>query len=317
MRRLGFRTARSVMALALAATLAAGCEPKLDEDPARLTKPASLPRVDNKPVAPSVAERAIVRAASGGEALAAGELDAARTALTEACTLDPSLASARVDLARAYAAAGLGSVALDLLETLAAQTANCGPCVASLQALAADDPKLANVLSHSRGASLLEKASELTLPWQAWATDAAAALQAFRPEILETFVHSDVPFVLARSCPQCPNSERRAVEERALRGSLLLIKVASRFDTRNPMLGGIALGVGSPPTCAAGCCSFPVPETLEPATAQLEALCFRPLTPTTAALTRLAIRYAPSRPVEPPAAPTAPATADEQPTRRD
>lgn len=296
---------RVLTALTIASTLLTACEPKLDEDTPRLSKPASLPHVDPKPVAPSVADRAVIRAKAGANALAAGDVEAARTALTEACTLDPALASARIDLARTYASAGLGSVALDLLETLAARSADCGTCVQALMTLAADDARLANVLGHSRGVSLLEAASQLSLPWQRWATDAAGALQAFRPEVLETFVHSDVPFVLARSCPQCVNSERRGVEERALRGSLLLIKVASRFDTRNPMLGGIALGVTGPPTCADGCCSFAVPETLEPATAQLEALCFRPLTPTQAALTQLKIRYAPSRPAPAAAAPPA------------
>ena len=290
MRRLGF-----LSALAAATLLVAGCEPKLDDDAPRLSKPSSLPHLDAKPVAPSVAERALVRAAAGTSSLAAGDIEAARTALTEACTLDPSLASARLNLARAYASAGLGSVALDLLESMVARSGDCGTCVASLMTLAANDPLLAHVLSHSRGEAVLEAASTMTLPWQRWASESAAALQAFRPDVLETFVHSDVPFVLARSCPQCPNSERRGVEQRPLRGSLLLIKVASRFDTRNPMLGGIALGVAGTPTCSDACCSFVVPETLEPATAQLEQLCFRPLTPTASALTQLKIRYAPSR----------------------
>lgn len=286
---------RSYSALIALTSVLAACEPQLDEAEPRLSRPASLPHIDDKPVAPSVATRAEVRAEFGAKALASGDLESARTALTEACTLDPSFTDARLDLARAYAAAGLGSVALDLLEAIAAEVGTCGTCAATLARLDASDARLAAPLSHSRGAALLELGAALKLPWQQWATETAEALKAFRPGVLESFVHADVPFVLARSCPECPNAERRAVEEHSLRGALLLVKVASRFDTRNPMLGGIPLGVAAQPACSDGCCRFEIPASLEPSTAQLEQLCFRPLTPKTAALTRLEIRYAPSR----------------------
>lgn len=271
-----------------------GCGEPLDRSDPSLPRPQSLPAVGEEPVVPSVAGRAVQREEGGRGALERNDLKEALAAFTEACHLDPSMTAARVGLARVYVRAGLGSVALELFEAWRDAADRCGPCLEGLLVFAAD-PEFAKLRDHERGAALVAAVAGKGLPWERWGAEAAMAFATPKPGLLERYTHPAVPYTLSRVCPDCPNPERRVPEERTLQGFPLLAKVASRFDGRNPLMGGIPLQVPGSPRCEARCCRFTLPDPLPVGGAVLSEVCFRPLTPETAALTRLALVYGRSK----------------------
>jgi hypothetical protein len=200
-------------------------------------------------------------------------------------------------------------VALDLLEPLVPEVERCGTCLEALLVFSSDEA-LARLREHSRGAAIAAAVADKSLPFADWSGRVAAALQTPKPAALEPFAHLNVPFVLSRVCPDCANPDRRRPEERELTGFMLLVKVASRFDRSNPMMGGIPLAVEGSPRCAGRCCRFGDSGPIAPNSARLEELCFRPLTALTAALTRVAIAYGPTA-TTPTAAP-APAVGEDR-----
>lgn len=292
--RLGAAKTALVALAALGCVAGAGCARPLDAEAPTLPAPTELPPLPAEPVAPALAARAEARATQGLAALAKGDLAAARTMLTEACQLDPSSTDARLGLTRTYLAAGRGRAALALLEPLAAAGADCGVCVEALEAARAE-PALAPLLTHPEAAAVAAAVATAQLPRARQAADAAAALAQARPGALMAMAHPEVPFTLVRSCPGCPNPARRVPEERTLQGFPLLAKVASRFDTRNPVLGGIPLLHGGEPRCAGRCCQWQVPSPVAVGTAALAEVCLRPITRDRAALTRIVLIYGPGR----------------------
>ncbi|MEY3014119.1 MAG: hypothetical protein RIT45_2854 [Pseudomonadota bacterium] len=287
------RRARGLaVVLALAATTA--CGKSIDAPEPTLPRPQTLPAIGTEPVAASVAARAALRARAGLDALERSQLQDALSANTEACNLDPSAVAPRLQLARTYRRAGLGSVALELLSAWKPQLDGCGPCLEGLL-LFASDPEFAPLRDDETGAALVAAVSGKALPWARWATEAATALSTPLPGALESFAHPQVPFTLSRVCPDCANPERRQPEERELQGFPLLAKVASRFDSRNPLMGGIALHVPGSPSCEGRCCRWTPPSPLPQGGAVLTGMCFRPLTPEKAALTRIELVYGATR----------------------
>ncbi len=295
---------------ALMALLAACSEPLDRTDPA-LPRPLSLPAVGGDPVAPAQAARARDHAQEAATALQRKDLTAAAAAATLACTLDPSDALPRLELARIYFRAGLGTVALQLLQTAHDAGPTCGTCVEALIA-ARSDVELATLWASREASSLGSAIADLELPWEKWARDAAAAISGFDGKAFERLAHPDVLFDLVRACPTCPTADKRTPESRALRGPLMLAKIAGRFDARVTPVGALKLQVPKLKGCAERCCSFEAEPAPTAEAARLHALCLRPLRADSAALTVLTLHYASTLPPPRPqplaaaATPTAP-----------
>ncbi len=291
--------------------LATACHEPLDRAEPALPRPTSLPAVGGDPVAPAQAARARDHADEANTALQRKDLTAAAAAATLACTLDPSDALPRLELARIYVRAGLGSVALQLLQTAYDAGAACGTCVEALIAARAD-PELAPLWASREASDLHSAIADLALPWAKWAADAAAAIAAFDGKAFERLAHPDVTFDLVRVCPTCPSIDKRTPESRTLRGPLMLAKIAGRFDARVTPVGALKLQVPTLTGCAERCCSFAATPAPTAEAARLDRICLRPLRADAAVLTGLTLHYASTLPTvrAPPlaavATPTAP-----------
>ncbi len=231
--------------------------------------------------------------AAARQALAAGRDADALQGLTLALTTCPANPDARLELARFFAVRGRSSVAVALFKPARAALANCGACQDLLQRAAAD-PAFHHLRKTEQGAALFAGLPKATLPWRRWATDAAAALQAGDPARLLPFIHSEFPYDLVRSCPNCKNPTAQQLQRRPLSGPLAAGKLAQRFDTVHAEARGVPLDLAGDPTCTAGCCEWvnrapPVEKRV-----QLQRLCFWPVTPERAALTEIALRYGPT-----------------------
>ena len=94
--------------------------------------PSTLPALETEPALWPIARRARLVMESGAGTLKGGDLLSARAQLTEAITLDPSLAAGRVHLARVYARAGSNETIVRLLLPMAKAGDLCGDCIVSL-----------------------------------------------------------------------------------------------------------------------------------------------------------------------------------------
>lgn len=279
--------------LALLTCALAACQPPLDAPDAALAVPASLPAFAQEPPAPSVVHRAKELVIEGESALQRGDLKTAVPLLTQALSVDPSSPLARVALARAFVRGGRSSVALKLLEPAAAQVATCGACVELLQA-AKKHTDFKMMLGHPEAAALWARVPSTALPYATWATAIATSLQAARAEGLAPYVSATRPFELVRSCPRCTQPGARAPNRRTLLGMPLASKLAARFDPQAGEGQGVTLRVTGKPTCAEGCCTWPLPDVAV-AEAALKQVCLTPSTPTAAVLTRVEVVYGDSR----------------------
>ncbi len=274
-----------ICALAVAALVA--CK----EEPAkRLPAPKTVPAFLAEFVPWSTSSRARSKAVDGATALSKDDLGSARSLLTEAVSLDPSWIRARIDLARVYVRGGHPEVAIKLLTPLTSAGDTCGGCVDAFEQLAAL-ADLQPLLQSAAGKKLLAAAPAQKLEWTRWASEFSAALAHVDPDVIDSYIHPQEPFVLIRSCPECSNPDRRKPERRELRGAAIAVKLATRFDTRRPRLGAVPLRQSGKPTCAKRCCTWKVPTSITVGEATITRLCFRPTDIKSGALTEVQIAY--------------------------
>ncbi|MCO4760497.1 MAG: tetratricopeptide repeat protein [Myxococcales bacterium] len=272
----------------LAGTSVACQEQPLDAAAPKLPIPNTLPALNPTPVAWSVARRARMLHEDGEKALLTGQFKDALSHLTGAVQLDPSRIEARLALARLYAKAGRSSVSLTLLESMVAK--DCGGCVEALQ-FAKADPLFVPIWQHRRGQALAEKLPTAALPWERWVEQTSHSFADGIGRELPKVVHAQIGFELVRSCPDCSNPDRRKPERRRLFGARIAVKLASRFNTTQKRFGGVNLIVGAAHTRKGRCVIWSVPSPVPVGQAALRELCFRPLTPTRAALTKIDVVY--------------------------
>jgi len=284
------RPAACILIATTCALFLAGCTPQLDDSHAVLKIPAALPGFDTQPPAPGIAKRAQDLLVQGERLASQGKLLEAVAKLTEALSLDPACAEARLALARTFALGGRSSVALALLRPAAEHVQDCGTCVEMLQ-IAQHSKELQHLREATAGRQLFAHVPQTPLPYLRWTADVAAALQIGSVQGLAPYVHSRLPFLLVRSCPACDVASATTPSRRELVGIGLAAKVAARFDTVHPAAFGIRLHVVQPPRCNNKCCDYSIPEPVPHGEAALRRLCFRATTPTQAVLTEVELVY--------------------------
>ena len=297
-------------ALALSLTLTQlACRPPLDDPQPAVKAPKTLPVFGLDTPKASITQRAQELADEATPALASKQWAVAIPKLTEALALDSGQEDARYRLAQAFVQAGLGSVALKLLEPLKTQK-DCGWCIERLQQVKTA-PEFERFAKSEQGAKLLADVPTTVFPYATWAKALVAIIQHGKFEEMDKWAHASRSFAVARSCPTCPNPAVRTTPTRTFVGPLLLTKVLSRFDSRT---GGIGtpLNVQGEPTCVDRCCKWKVPEPVPAGEAAVAEICLRPDKPDQPTLTRISLVFAPAPAAmptpEPPAAvPTAPA----------
>ncbi len=256
--------------------------------------PSTLPALETEPALWPIARRARLVMESGAGTLKGGDLLSARAQLTEAITLDPSLAAGRVHLARVYARAGSNETIVRLLLPMAKAGDLCGDCIVSLLG-AKEHPDLRAFWATEDGAKIAKLMPEAGIDFAKWANELSDVLQSGMMQRIPDFIHPQVSFELVRSCPQCDNAEKRLAERREFRGYPLALKVAGRFNTHDTRYNGRRLRSSGQPSCRDGCCSWSPPVRIPASEAALETLCFRALTRQHAALTRIQVAYGPTR----------------------
>ncbi|GEM_PF-2735773 len=288
-------TARGALVLAatvsVAVLLTTGCkQPPATPAQTKLEPLDAIPAFDIKPVQWSVSRRARILADDAGKAMGKGDCSAAASKLVESVTLDPSLTSARLSLARVYARCGVPVTALKVLEQLVANSETSGGCREAI-IVSRSDAALAPLWKTAKGQALRKKLGALDVPLQKWATDIAADLAKGKAAALSTLIHPKEPWQLIRSCPECLDEKRRKPEKRQLFGFNVAQKLAARFQPDARALGAVPLVVAKSVTCAGRCCQWKAPDPLPAGKAVLSMVCLRPITPKQGALTRLEIVY--------------------------
>ena len=285
-------SARGLLILAvITCALLPGCTKRGESEAGNHLQPlAELPPLDVKPVKWPTSNRARLLMTDAGKALKDRDCSKAATLAVEAVTLDPSLTSARLELARIYAACGVPTTAIALLQQLAKASSTCGGCREAI-ASSQQDKTLAALWKTATGAKIAKHAPDLALPTQKWATDVAADLAAGKADALATLIHPNEPWELIRACPACLDEARKKPEKKRFFGYAVARKVAMRFAPDSRELGAIPLKVDGAPTCSGRCCQWAVKRPLPLDSAALSMLCFRPITPKQGALTRLELVY--------------------------
>jgi hypothetical protein len=268
------------------------CRPALDAEDALLPVPASLPALAIEPPTPAATARALELTRTGDALVVAGKLKESLPQLTEAVVTDPSLGVARLALARAFARGGRASVAMRLLQPAAEQVKTCGMCVELLQ-MAATHEDFAHLRRTAEGTQLFARVPSEPLAWDEWALRVATGLRDADPVALAPFFHPRLPFAFVRACPTCPNEAMRAPVSRDLAGTVVMAKIAARFDMKSQQFAGTPLAVLGRPKCALGCCAWPVTGPVAAGQAAVKRVCLRPVTPTQAHVTEIAIMYGP------------------------
>lgn len=269
--------------------VSAGCKEPLDAKETKLERPKTLPALAEQPDRLETWQRAAELTAQGIKALKAERWADARQLLAEAVQVSPAYPEARLQLALLYERAGLGSVALALLQPCKEAKEPSGSCRYLLQQYATSGD-FARLRKTEAGAAALSG-----LPASPNLVDAAdrlaAALQKADPVAATAFASTGMGFDLIRSCPSCPTEAQQRREHRPLIGAAMMARLALRFASSDPAARGTPLLVGSPKSCDGLCCSWPVPKPVPDNQAALDHVCLLPDGATEAVATEVEVVY--------------------------